>query len=165
MQGEDKACTIEEALAWILAILGEQEIPYQLVGGTAIHVYGGTRPILDIDMYIPKANAADLASRVKDLVSKPLKHYVEDVWDIEYFQIIYKGQKIEFGTSPGAKIFDKNSGNWIEQTIDFDRSVSKDFGGLQLQLMPIHDLIKYKTILDRDVDRVDVMEMLKLINN
>ena len=132
---------------------------------TAAHVYGGTRPILDIDMYIPKARAAELASTVKDLVTKPLKHYVEDVWDIEYFQIIYKGRKIEFGVSPGAKIFDKNSGNWIQQTIDFDRSVTKNFRGLQLQLMPINGLIEYKTLLDREVDRVDVMEMRKLINN
>ena len=159
MQQDNETCAIEEALSWILGILDEQRVAYQLVGGTAAHIYGGTRPIVDIDMYIPKDKAAALALRLKEFISKPLKRYVEDLWDIEYFQIKYKNQKIEFGLSPGAKIFDRKSKRWIEQTIHFEESVSKVYRGIHVQLMPIADLIAYKTILDRDVDRIDVSEL------
>lgn len=164
MQNTHETCTVDEALLWIVSILTVQQIPYQIVGGTAVHLYGGTRSIVDIDMYIPKTRGAELASILKDLISKPLQHYVEDVWDIEYFQIKYKGQKIEFGLSPGAKIYDKKSEKWIEQIIDFERSSSKLFHGLELPLMPIVELLKYKTILDREVDRIDVLDMQRVIS-
>jgi hypothetical protein len=165
MQQKQESCTIEEALGWILGILNEQQIPYQIVGGTAAHIYGGSRPIADIDMYIPKERAAALASRLESFISKPLKHYLEDVWDIEYFQIIYKGQKLEFGVSPGTKIFDREATCWVEQVINFEDSVSRVFCGIEVNLMPIADLIGYKSLLDRDVDRIDVSELGKLIKN
>lgn len=160
----EQTCTIEEALLWILRILNEQQIPYQMVGGTAAHIYGGTRPIADIDMYIPKHKAVELALILENFVSKPLKHYVEDVWDIEYFQIKYKGQKIEFGLSPGTKIFDKRNNLWVEQTINFEYSVSKIYHGIKVQLMPISELVGYKRLLDREVDRIDISELNKLIS-
>jgi hypothetical protein len=111
-------------------------------------------------MYIPAACGARLAGELQDYISKPLRHYVEDVWDLQYFQVMMKGQKIEFGLSPGARIFDKKSNQWIDQSIDFSRSRKVVFAGMQISVMPREDLIAYKTLLGRDVDKCDINEML-----
>ena len=53
-------------------------------------------------------------------IRKPLRRYQEELWDIEYFQIIYNGQKIEFGCEPGAKIFDRKNNLWVDLNTDFN---------------------------------------------
>jgi hypothetical protein len=148
------------ALEWVVEKLENLSIPYQVVGGLAARVFGAKRPIADIDMYIPASCGARLASEMQDYLTKPLKHYVEDVWDIEYFQIKFRGQKIEFGLSPGAKIFDTTSKKWVEQTIDFSKSERMIFEGIEILVMPRDDLVAYKKLLGREVDRWDIEAIL-----
>ncbi|WP_319018089.1 hypothetical protein [Gallaecimonas mangrovi] len=48
---------VTQALNWLTALLARQQLPYQIVGGLAAHLYGGSRPVADIDLYIPAAKA------------------------------------------------------------------------------------------------------------
>lgn len=150
---------VRDALAWIRQILDTAEVPYQIVGGMAAWLHGGTRPIHDIDMYIPADKGAVVYSLVREFVSKPLKRYQEAEWDIEYFQLLYNGQKIEIGVSPGAKFLNRATGEWIEQTIDFNRSDTLNFEGYDVLVMLKEELIRYKTILNREVDRIDIEDL------
>lgn len=84
-------------------------------------------------MYLPAKFADCVAKELREYISKPLKHDQEDSWDLHYFQVKYKGQKIEVGGSPGAKFLDSKSGDWVEQTIHFDRSVEREFDPAQLR--------------------------------
>lgn len=152
---------VRAALSWIVGILSEMGMPYQLVGGMAARVHGATRPVADIDLYIPASRAAELAERLKDYVSKPLRHYQEAAWDIQYFQIIYQGQKIEFGVSPGAKFLPYGSKEWVAQEIDFTKSIAGKFGDTEVFVMPRDELILYKKLLNREVDRIDIEQMEK----
>jgi hypothetical protein len=150
---------ITEALIWIKAILDDEGVPYQIVGGLAARIYGATRPLIDIDMYIPRGHAEVILPRVKEYISKPFKHYTEDVWDIEYFQLKYNGQKIEIAVSPGARFFDKKKSEWVDQTIDFSKSQIGEFEKIQIPVMPRDELVAYKRLLGREVDRADIDEI------
>jgi len=152
----------KEALIWIVDILDKKSIPYQIVGGLAARLHGVKRPLADIDFDIPAEFAQDLANFLSPYVSKPLKRYIEELWDIQYFQIIYKGQKIEFGCEPGAKIFDRKNNTWIDLNTDFKNSVEVLFEGKKLMVIPFNELIWYKSILDRDVDQIDLSELKKV---
>lgn len=153
---EDKAT---DALIWILSVLTKNKIPYQIVGGLAARIYRANRPIVDIDMYIPASAGSFLAVELVEYVTKPLMHYVEDLWDLEYFQITYRGQKIEIGLSPRAKIFDKVSNKWLEQRIQFSKSTSGVFNGVNILVIPKSELLAYKKILGREVDVLDIVEI------
>ena len=146
---------VKNALLWIQSILEIADVPYQIVGGLAAYIYGSHRPIADIDLYIPKNDVSNLEDELAPFITKPLTHYVEGEWDLEYLQLIYQGQKIEIGLVPGVKIR-KKDGDWVNQTIDFTTSVISEFEGVRIPLMPKAQLIQYKTLLARDVDLFDV---------
>lgn len=151
-----------KALIWIVEILENKNIPYQIVGGLAAQLHGVQRELADIDFDIPKELAVNLADSLSPFISKPLKRYQEELWDIEYFQIIYNGQKIEFGCEPGAKIFDRKNNLWVDLNTDFNNSDKILFKGKNLKVMPVNELIRYKSILDREVDQIDVGELKRI---
>lgn len=152
---------VKNALVWIKSILESEKIPYQIVGGLAVKTYGGSRPVADIDLYVPKSEAHAILPFIEPYISRPLSHYIEEYWDLEYCQLIYQDQKIEIGLSPGTKICSKSEQAWKDLKIDYQCSVNKDFLGVSLPVMPIPDLIEYKTILGREVDLVDVKDLTK----
>jgi hypothetical protein len=65
------------------------------VGGLAATIYGGSREVADIDLYIRNSDADKVLSHVSKYISKPLTHYVEYGWDLEYFQLVYQNQKLK----------------------------------------------------------------------
>jgi len=150
---------VEQALIWILSILAEVNISYQIAGGLAARAYGANRPIADIDIYIPYSAGKILSNKLQEYITKPLLHHQENEWDLEYFQVKYQNQKIEFALSPGTKIFDKRSNSWVPQTIDFSKPTTTAFRGVQFLAMPKAELINYKSILNREVDRIDIEGM------
>lgn len=147
------------ALKWIKEILESEQVPYQIVGGLAATIHGGTRDVADIDLYVPKHDVEKLLPYVDEFISKPLKHYVEEGWDLEYFQLIYRNQKIEIGLSPGTKVFDSANQSWVSLEIDYAHSVSVSYRGIEVPTMPILELIEYKSVLGREVDLIDITEL------
>lgn len=156
---------VKDALVWIKSILESEKIPYQIVGGLAVKTYGGSRPVADIDLYVPKSEVHAILPFIEPYSSRPFNHYVEEYWDLEYCQLIYQDQKIEIGLSPGTKIYSKSEQTWKNLEIDYRCSVNKDFLGVSLPVMPMPDLIEYKTILGREVDLVDVKDLTKKLNS
>ncbi len=152
---------VTDALVWIKSILDDENVQYQVVGGLAANIHGGKRPIADIDMYIPYDSAEVVLKQVREYISKPLSHYLEGAWDLEYFQLIYRGQKVEIGLSPGAKIMNHDTGEWVEQAIDFSLSVVGNFHGVEVPTMPKSELVAYKSLLGREVDIIDISEISK----
>ncbi|MFH4234119.1 hypothetical protein WAJ75_24245, partial [Acinetobacter baumannii] len=73
-------------------------------------------------------------------------------WDLEYFQLIYRNQKIEIGLAQHTKIQSSLDGSWHQLEIDFSKSVVKSYQGIELQVIPVHQLVEYKRILGREVD-------------
>jgi len=147
------------ALEWIQNILESNQVPYQIVGGLAVRMHGGSREVADIDLYIPKAQVEKIWPEVSSFISKPLKYYVEEGWDLEYFQLIYCSQKIEIGLSPGSKIYNSSTGDWVELGIDYSASVSRPYASLTLPTMSACELIEYKRVLGREVDLIDIRDL------
>lgn len=150
---------VRNALLWLKDILDSQQVQYQIVGGLAATIHGGSREVADIDLYIHKADAGKILPLVSAYLSKPLTHYVEGSWDLEYFQLIYQMQKIEIGLSPGTKIKSAESGEWVELKTDFSQSITGSYLGVEVPTIPVAELIRYKRLLGREVDLIDIDEL------
>ena len=150
-------------LKWISDVLIKVEAPYQIVGGLAARIYGSNRELHDIDLYVPFEFGEKIAQQVSEFITKPLKHRVEEFWDLWYFQLKYRDKKIEIALSTEAKYFSKVEGQWIEQKIDYNSSYSGQYLGIDLLVMPRQSLIEYKLKLAREVDLIDVAN-IKSIN-
>ncbi len=146
---------VKNGLIWIQSSLECLDIPYQVVGGLAAYIYGAKRPIADIDLYIPREAAHKLMPSLSAYISKPLNHYFEGNWDLEYFQLIYEGQKIEIGLTPKVRIR-QSDGDWVIQHVDYTSSIFSEFEGIRVPIMPKYQLIEYKLILAREVDFFDI---------
>ncbi|OQK59514.1 hypothetical protein XM79_u0117 [Vibrio vulnificus] len=48
---------VKVALNWLKGLLEAESIEYQIVGGLAATIHGGSREIADIDLYIKNSDA------------------------------------------------------------------------------------------------------------
>lgn len=150
---------VKVALNWLKSLLESESVEYQIVGGLAATIHGGSREIADIDLYIHNSDANKILARVAPYISKPLTHYSEYGWDLEYFQLVYQNQKIEIGLALNTKIQSSLDGSWHQLEIDFSNSVAKSYQGIELQVIPVHQLVEYKRILGREVDLIDIQQL------
>jgi hypothetical protein len=147
------------ALNWLKNLLESESVEYQIVGGLAATIHGGTREIADIDVYIHNSDVNKIMAHVVEYISKPLAHYSEHGWDLEYFQLVYRNQKIEIGLAHATKIQSSLNGSWHQLEIDFTKSVTKSYQGIELKVIPVEQLIEYKQLLGREVDLIDVQQL------
>ena len=147
---------VAHALRWIADTLREKDIPFQVVGGLAARAYGATRPLADIDLYVPGACFPDLLPEIDTYLTFGPEPYTDDLWDLTWMALDYHGQKIEIGDGEQVRIFDRRTKLWIDASVDFESVVTKSIFGLDVPVMPKDRLIAYKRCLDRPVDRVDL---------
>jgi len=153
----------ERALSWLTETIQRNQLPYQIVGGLAAIAHGGKRPLHDIDLYLPFDEAAlAFFQEIEPYVTWGPEAVIEGQWDLTYLKLNYQGQKVEIGDSRNVKIKDANSGAWVEKRIDFGTSVSRDILGNRVSVMPVAQLIAYKSILAREVDLQDIAELKAL---
>ncbi|MCE8040119.1 hypothetical protein HOP58_20735 [Halomonas sp. MCCC 1A11062] len=144
----------------MVSLLRSRNIPCLICGGLAAKGYGASRPLHDIDLFVPAESFAQVVAAGQAYISKPAKRYKEEGWNLEYVQFLYEGVKVEVGNASGVSIYDVGRQVWTELAIDFSRHRTMTLLGLELPVMQKEDLIQYKTMLGRTVDEQDIREML-----
>lgn len=151
--------SIAVALRWIVSLFEEHGVPYQLVGGAAARAYGATRPIVDLDFYVPADGLARIRPTLEPFLTRgPLEHKDEDWW-LTFARLVYARTPIELGVAEGARFRDHTRGTWEDADIDFEAGVRMKLNGVELDVMPRARLVSYKRKLGREVDRRDLNEM------
>jgi len=159
--GEDREEGLSEALRWITGLLDDLAIPYQAVGGIAAHAHGATRPLVDIDLYVPDEDALRAVARAAadHLTARPA-HHSDEHWDLTLLKLRRSGWTVEVAAAATAKVWDRHHRVWTPAAIDFGRGEEREVGGVMLRVMSRQQLIDYKGGLGRAVDRLDVEELL-----
>lgn len=150
----------QEALAWVVELFHRTRVPYQVVGGLAARAYGATRPLVDLDFYIPLREVwPALLPEVGPFVTWGPAHYRDAQWDITFVKLTYAGQAIEFGDSTDAFFFDPAAQEWTRQVITYEQPEWREVLGILVPVMPRVELIQYKQRLGRPVDLLDIQEI------
>jgi hypothetical protein len=148
------------ALQWVVDVLGRHGVPFQAVGGLAARAHGATRPLIDLDFYLPLREVwPALLPEVDPHVTWGPEHYRDSRWDITFVKLTYAEQPIEFGDSSDAFFFDPGMQEWVRQTIIYDTSEWREVLGVRVPVMPRSELIEYKRRLNRPVDQQDLLEL------
>lgn len=74
----DEKSELHTALLWIKEILTAMDIPYQTTGGLAAKCYGATRPLHDVDIYVPGEAIPKLEEKLKEYIEFGLAHYKDE---------------------------------------------------------------------------------------
>ena len=153
---EDETCA---ALAWLVVLIDKASCPYQIVGGLAAKAYGSMRPLVDIDLYVPGKCLEKLSALAGSYLLHPPTYHKDDAWDLTYMSVMYGNQKIEIASSDNAKIFNRLVRKWQVQLIDYQLSNRSQLFDTELFIMPLDQLLAYKSMLGRDVDLEDIKDI------
>ena len=157
------------ALRWIVDLLDARAVPFQAVGGLAARAYGATRPLVDLDFYVPTARLPEIAASAVATpivqVARALAPYCDAAWDLTFVALDYAGQRIELGGADEARYFDRGCGCWRPAAIDFTASRRQIVLGVVIPVMPLAELLAYKRALDRPVDRLDLAQLTPVLES
>jgi hypothetical protein len=147
------------ALGWIVDLLSGLGVPFQAVGGLAARAYGASRPLVDLDFYVPTARLTEIAAAAADFVVRPPAAYRDATWDLSFMKLEFAGCAIELGGAEDARFYDIEANRWREARVCFDRSETRLIFGIPVPTMPREQVLQYKRRLGRDVDLEDIDEI------
>jgi hypothetical protein len=155
---------IGRALHWIISLLDHYDIAHQICGGAAARAYGATRPLVDIDFYAELQQNPHRQAFLHDVQPYLIREWTpwrSDSWDILYMALNYKDMQIEIAeSSTHPRFYNRRDGRWEDQPINYAASTWMQFYGVEVALMPKNELLTYKAMLDREVDHLDIEQIV-----
>ncbi len=136
------------ALKWIVEILNEKNIPYQVSGGFSAKIYGSNRPLNDIDFDIPENDFDLILSEVSPYVIYGPSQYHDEKWDAYLMTLDFNGQEIDICGANKTKISNKDKTKWIYAPTDLSKTREIEIEGIKIKVISPEDLIVYKQYLD-----------------
>lgn len=146
---------LPEAFRWIVSILRNHHIPFQVTGGLAAHSYGSDRPINDIDIDIPEERMKEIVPDILEHIEFGPARYQDRAWDLMLITLNYHGQIIDIGGSH-VRICDERTGEWHSFGDDFSDANERELFGMHVPVMHPAHLIAYKKLLTGDHQLEDI---------
>lgn len=104
----------KEALRWIVTILKENDIPYQVGGGAAMALYGSDRQVNDIDISLSGKYFPGLVPIVEKYIVAGPKHYQNEKWDCVTLSLRYCDQDIDLTDVDTLLMKSGDDAEWIK---------------------------------------------------
>ncbi|MBI3572466.1 hypothetical protein HY091_02975 [Candidatus Kaiserbacteria bacterium] len=149
----------ETALRWIVGILNELQIPFEIDGGLAAELYGSPRELADIDINVPQENFEKIVPRVREYLTFGPGWYRDEHWECYMMTMKYVGQNIDVSALGHMRYFDKNAGAFVDFPADLSAARVMEYDGMSLPFINEKTLLRYKALIGRGVDRKDVRAM------
>ncbi len=149
----------EVAFTWIIDVLSELAIPFQITGGLAAQLYGSKRPLADIDIDILESDMDKLCARVREHIVFGPAQYRDAEWDVKLMTLMYAGQDIDISAFDTTKIFDVTTSAWVKLGGNLLLSETFEVYGFHVPVITKANLLAYKKMLGREVDRLDVAHL------
>lgn len=146
-----------QAIKWIVAIFDENKISYRIGGGAAVHLYGSSRPVKDIDIALSGKYFSVIIPLVRDHIIAGPQHYLNEKWDCTTLSLNYHGQDIDLTDVDTLLMRSKDGTEWIRNKEIYDKypDVVKEVEGLKVTLMHPQALLGYKEHLNGEHQRAD----------
>ena len=151
--------------------LAEHNIPYLLVGGVAVNLYGIPRLTMDVDLAVKftKESVSALEAMVRDLSLVPIQPVaVRELVDPANRERLRKEKNMVAFSLRSSISSDPTVDLLLETVWDFDaaweRRVIRKVREVPINLASIADLIAMKLALGRPQDLADVEHLLRFVD-
>ena len=151
----------EGAFKWIVGLLQENKIPFQLSGGFAARLYGANRPLYDIDIEVQDRYFDKILPLVKDYIIYGPQRYLDQTFDVLLMTLKYEGQEIDISGCESDRLYNKNTKQWESCGTKINEVVEKELYGLKVPVIKWQDLVEYKKKIGRPTDLEDVEAVTK----
>ena len=146
----------EKAFLWIINILNNKKIPFQISGGFAAKIYGSPRELNDIDIDISKKDFDKILPEISTYIIYGPSHYIDAKWDLELITLNYHGQEIDIGDCDNILISNKERTKWISFATNFSKTLDINLNGIKIKVINPKDFIEYKKELDGEHQLEDI---------
>lgn len=153
------------ALKWIVAILRKHDIPFQVTGGLAAIAYGASRELADIDIDIPEEAFEIIQPAVAAHITFGPAQFKSEQWNLYLMTLNYQGQDIDLSGAYKTKIFNKQKNRWQKIPANFSTTENIKIMEIVVPIIARSELLKYKTMLARQVDLIDIKQIQENKNN
>ncbi len=151
---------IGQALEWLISLLKRHGVSYQIVGGLAARAYGAQRPLVDIDLYVPMEQLQGAMPQLSPYLIRNPRPTQSAFWRLTYLALDYRGVPIQIAdSSADPHFYNRKDQRWEPQIIDYAASCRATLYGVEVNVMPRDELLRYKALLDREVDRADIQAL------
>jgi len=153
----------KKAFKWIVKLLDKNGIKFHFHGGLAAYSYGSKIRYNDIDLDMNLEDMLKLSSIAKEYVlEEPWTGISSNkIWKGYLMVLKYQGVKIEITDAKNTKIFNKETGKYERFPTDIKKPTVKEIFGLKVPIMPLENLIDYKSKLRFPNDLVDLKYLEK----
>jgi len=149
----------EEAYKWIVGLLHQENIPFQISGGFAARLYGSDRPLYDIDIEIHDEDFAKLLPFVKEKIIYGPDRYKDETFELLLMTLKYDGQEIDICGCDSDLLFNQETKEWESCGTDIAKAVEKEVYGVKVPIVAWQNLVAYKKKIRRPTDLEDVMNI------
>ncbi len=152
--------TQKKVLTLLVEALQRNNIEFQVSGGLAVLVHGGTRPLYDIDLEIHKGDVEVVRALFKDYITEDWNNDLEgpdDQFDIWMMKLEINGVPIDINQVEEVYLISKTGERTLQSSV-MDTE-PREFMGLTLPVLRKESLIAYKKIIARDTDLIDVKQL------
>lgn len=154
----------EAAFRWICKLLAERQIPFVVGGGFAVRLFGGTRPVYDIDLDIPEERFSELLPAVQPYVVSGPSRFKDKLFDVFLLTLDYQGQAIDITGAESIRVYDTIAQVWRDDPTDFEAVEVREAYGLTVKVQRLDLLVRYKRWIARATDLQDVDELERAIS-
>ncbi len=149
------------AFKWIVSILKDNKIPFEISGGLAARLYGSKRPLYDIDIDLPDKYFPQLQSLVKKYIVFGPERYHDENFDLLLMTLKYHGQEIDISDSETDQLYNSKTNKWESCNTDIKDFNSFEVFGIKVPVIKKESLIVYKQKVGRPIDQEDIKKIIK----
>ena len=150
------------ALRWVCGLLDASGIPFQLTGDVAAAAHGATRPIRSVELFVAAEHVPALLRAAEEHVVDYPWRRMDDAWDRVALSLSRDGTTIDVCVIETARFKEAATGAWRDAGIDVTSSVLLRVLEVDAPVMPHAQLLDQKRRLDREVDRQDIREIVRV---
>lgn len=151
------------ALKWALGVLEKHQITYQIAGGLAARIYGSYRTLIDIDIEVPNGAIFTILEDLYPYLIYGPSRFKDTEWDLLLATVNYHGVVIDFNGGDDCYVFNRAMQQWVVCPALFSHAVQYTIEEQGVWVIQKKDLIKYKTLLSRPVDLLDLAAFDKMM--
>ncbi len=151
----------KKVLKQVVQTLKEHEIKFQITGGLAAIIYGGKRPLFDIDLDVLKKDIEKVREIFKKYIIKDFHRHQSEYFDIWIMTLKINDVLVDISQGEDCSMRNKK-GEWVKMDTDLSHPTLVNFEGMELTVEPKNELTNYKKVLRRDSDLVDIDQLADL---
>jgi len=157
----------KNALKWIVNILDNHKIDYQISGGLAGKIFGSQRKLNDIDIDISEKYFLEILPEISEYIIFGPARYKDAKWDLELITLNYHGQEIDISGIDTLLISNKERTKWISYPGFLSEALNMECVGLKIKMINPKYFLEYKKELDgeQQLEDIKAVEQYLISNN